>query len=110
MPKNLLKALIKNQFQPIDIMKIQKLLLSLSSAILIALSTAGASDYEEPYATTVSKTDAQITINLMHVRYGSQQISILAGCSHPPFPVRWRFWLFQKICSIHKKTIPRSSY
>lgn len=53
-------------------MKIPKLLLSLSSAILIALSTAGASDYEEPYATTVSKTDAQITINLMHVRYPSR--------------------------------------
>jgi len=29
--------------------------------------------------------------------------SILAGCSKPPFPVRWRFWLFETICAIHAK-------
>ncbi len=29
--------------------------------------------------------------------------SILAGCSNPPFNVRWRFWLFRKICARHMK-------
>ncbi len=29
--------------------------------------------------------------------------SILAGCSAPPWSVRWRFWIFRKICGIHKK-------
>lgn len=28
--------------------------------------------------------------------------SILAGCSDPPFKVRWRYWLFRKICALHK--------
>ncbi len=29
--------------------------------------------------------------------------SILAGCTLPPFAVRWRFWAFRKICNIHRK-------
>ncbi|MDQ8186354.1 NAD(P)/FAD-dependent oxidoreductase [Pelagicoccus sp. SDUM812002] len=29
--------------------------------------------------------------------------SILAGCTRPPFAVRWRFWLFRQICALHKK-------
>ncbi len=29
--------------------------------------------------------------------------SILAGCTRPPFSVKWRFWLFEKICALHKK-------
>lgn len=29
--------------------------------------------------------------------------SVLAGCTSPPFAVKWRFWLFQKICAIHKR-------
>jgi len=29
--------------------------------------------------------------------------SIVAGCSKPPFFVRWRFWIFRKICALHKK-------
>lgn len=29
--------------------------------------------------------------------------SVLAGCSKLPFSVKWRFWLFKKICKIHKK-------
>lgn len=29
--------------------------------------------------------------------------SILAGCSQPPLRVKWRFWLFRKLCELHKK-------
>jgi flavin-dependent dehydrogenase len=29
--------------------------------------------------------------------------SVLAGCTDPPFKVRWRFWLFRKICDLNKK-------
>lgn len=29
--------------------------------------------------------------------------SILAGCTLPPFAVKWRFWFFRKICKIQKK-------
>lgn len=29
--------------------------------------------------------------------------SILAGCALPPFAVRWRFWLFRKICRWNAK-------
>ncbi len=29
--------------------------------------------------------------------------SVLAGCTSPPFSVRWRIWLFRKICSLHRK-------
>ncbi len=29
--------------------------------------------------------------------------SVLAGCTHPPLPVRWRIWLFRKICALHRK-------
>ena len=29
--------------------------------------------------------------------------SIVAGCTLPPFGVRWRYWLFEKLCALHKK-------
>ena len=29
--------------------------------------------------------------------------SIVAGCTLPPFRVRWRYWLFEKLCALHKK-------
>lgn len=29
--------------------------------------------------------------------------SVLAGCTRPPFQVRWRIWLFRKICALHRK-------
>lgn len=35
--------------------------------------------------------------------------SILAGCLNPPLRVRWRLWLFGKICQLHKRRsiVPR---
>lgn len=29
--------------------------------------------------------------------------SVLAGCTRPPLAVRWRFWVFEKICAMHKR-------
>jgi len=35
--------------------------------------------------------------------------SVLAGCTRPPFVVRWRIWLFRKICALHRRRpiVPR---
>lgn len=29
--------------------------------------------------------------------------SVLAGCTRPPFAVRWRIWFFRKICALHRR-------